>query len=53
MKDTLEKKQQAIKAQFDQLAEQIVQLQDKQKNLQGAFAVLDELIKEAEAPEEK
>ncbi len=52
MKETLEKKQQAVKAQFDQLTEQIASLQDKQKELRGAYSVLGELIK-AEEPEEK
>ncbi len=52
MLEKLKLKQQQLKTRFDQLTEQIADLQDKQKEIRGAYSVLEELIK-AETPEEK
>jgi len=52
MKETLEIKRKQIEAQFKQVSEQIVQLQHQQRELQGAYSVLGELIEESKSEEE-
>ncbi len=51
MQETLESKRQQIKAKFEQVSQQIADLQDQQKSLQGAYSVLGEMIDELKTKE--